>query len=39
MVTRVAGLTDPDDIPAGAAPEIEHWAEAHRQSERRLFRA
>jgi urease accessory protein len=39
MVTRVAGLSDPDDIPAYAAPQLEHWAQLHKHSERRLFRA
>ena len=39
MVARVAGLTTPDDIPAYGAPLIEHWAQLHKTSERRLFRA
>lgn len=39
MVSRVAGLTEPDEIPAYAAPQIEHWAELHTRTERRLFRA
>ena len=39
MVARVAGLTDTDDIPAYAAPQLEHWAQLHKNSERRLFRA
>jgi urease accessory protein len=39
MVARVAGLTDPDDIPAYAAPQLEHWAQLHKTSGRRLFRA
>lgn len=39
LVTRVAGLTEPDQIPAYAAPQIEHWAELHTRTERRLFRA
>ena len=39
MVTRVAGLTGVDDIGAYAAPQIEHWAELHTRTERRLFRA
>lgn len=39
MVARVAGLTDTDDIPAYAAPQLEHWAQLHKHSERRLFRA
>ncbi len=39
MVERVAGLRDPNDIPAYAAPQLEHWAQLHKHSERRLFRA
>lgn len=39
MVSRVAGLTGPADLPAYAAPQIEHWAELHTRTERRLFRA
>jgi urease accessory protein len=39
MVARVAGLTDTDDLPAYAAPQLEHWAQLHKHSERRLFRA
>jgi urease accessory protein len=39
MVVRVADLTEVDQIPAYAAPQIEHWAELHTRTERRLFRA
>lgn len=39
MVGRVAPLIVPEEIPAWAAPQIEHWAQAHRDAERRLFRA
>ena len=39
MVSRVAALSDVDQIPAYAAPQIEHWAELHTRTERRLFRA
>lgn len=39
MVHRVSALTDPDDIPAWSAPEIEQWGQAHAACERRLFRA
>ena len=39
MVGRVSGCTSSDDIPAHAAPQIEHWAQLHHHSERRLFRA
>jgi urease accessory protein len=35
----VAGLTDPRDIPAAAAPQTEVWAQAHARSTRRLFSA
>lgn len=35
----VAGLTDPRDIPATAAPQTEVWAQAHARSTRRLFSA
>ena len=31
--------TDPDGIPAGSAPIIEAWAQAHAATTRRLFRA
>ncbi len=39
MVARVADLTEVDRIPAYAAPQIEHWAELHTRTERRLYRA
>lgn len=39
IVEQVAGLSEPDDIPAWSAPLIEAWAEAHATAERRLFRA
>jgi urease accessory protein len=39
MVVRVSDCTEPEDIPAYAAPQIEHWAELHTRTERRLFRA
>ena len=39
MVERVSALTDPADIPAWSAPEIEQWGQAHATTERRLFRA
>ena len=35
MVARVGALTDVDEIPAYAAPQIEHWAELHTRTERR----
>ncbi|TIC87673.1 urease accessory protein UreF [Nocardioides sp. GY 10113] len=39
-VTRaVAEVTDPADVPAVAAPQIEAWAQAHATTTRRLFRA
>ncbi len=39
MADRVAGLTEPDQIPAVGCPQIEVWAEAHAVTSRRLFRA
>jgi urease accessory protein len=39
VVDRVAGLTEPEDIPAWSAPLLEAWAESHAIAERRLFRA
>lgn len=39
VIARVAWLTEPDDIPAVAAPLIEQWAQAHAASSRRLFSA
>jgi urease accessory protein len=39
LVGRVAGSREVADIPAYAAPQIEHWAELHTRTERRLFRA
>jgi urease accessory protein len=39
MADRVAGLSDPDQLPAWSAPQLEQWAQAHVTTERRLFRA
>ncbi len=39
LAHRLAPLTDPDDIPAAAAPCIEEWAEIHATTSQRLFRA
>ncbi|GAA2182831.1 hypothetical protein GCM10009785_23740 [Brooklawnia cerclae] len=39
MADRVAGLTEPEQIPAHAAPHIEMWAERHAHTTERLFRA
>jgi urease accessory protein len=39
VVARVAGLTEPDEIPAWSAPLLEAWAESHATADRRLFRA
>ncbi len=39
MVSRVAGLTTIEEIPAWSAPQIEEWAQRHQVAERRLFRA
>ncbi|NYD99447.1 urease accessory protein [Kineosphaera limosa] len=38
LVAQVAGLTDPDDIPACAAPQLEAWHQRHAAADRRLFR-
>jgi urease accessory protein len=32
-------LTEPDDIPAPSAPQIEAWAQSHARTTRRLFSA
>ncbi|MET3807426.1 urease accessory protein [Nakamurella sp. UYEF19] len=39
MTASVAGLTDPDEIPAFGAPLIEQWAQIHSITTQRLFRA
>lgn len=39
QVHQLAALTNPDHIPAAAAPHAEAWAEAHALTSRRLFRA
>jgi urease accessory protein len=39
VVTLVTGLTDPDDIPARAAPALEEWVHRHATANRRLFSA
>lgn len=39
LVERVAGLTDPADLPAPSAPMIDEWAQQHQTRQRRLFRA
>ncbi|SDO50957.1 urease accessory protein [Nakamurella panacisegetis] len=39
MAAGVAGLTEPDQIPAFGAPLIEQWAEIHSTTTQRLFRA
>ncbi|GAA1897453.1 urease accessory protein UreF [Lapillicoccus jejuensis] len=39
VVTAVADLTDPSDVPATSAPLTEAWAQAHATAPRRLFRA
>jgi urease accessory protein len=39
LVTRVAGLDDPDAIPATGAPALELWLQDHAHQERRLYRA
>ena len=39
LVARIAGLSDPDAIPARSAPALEHWLQDHAHQERRLYRA
>lgn len=39
LVTAVASLTEPDDIPAFSAPLLEQWHADHAMTTRRLFRA
>jgi len=39
LVRAVAHLTDPDDIPAPSAPQLETWLHHHRDHPRRLFSA
>jgi urease accessory protein len=39
LAAEVAGLTDPTQIPAAGAPQLEAWAEVHAQTTRRLFSA
>ena len=39
MVVDLAGLTDPGQLPACGAPQIEQWAEIHATTSQRLFRA
>jgi urease accessory protein len=39
LARELADLTEPIDIPAQGAPEIEAWAQAHARTTRRLFSA
>ncbi len=39
VAVDVAHLIEPSGIPASGAPQIEAWAEAHAQADRRLFNA
>ncbi|WP_432546314.1 urease accessory protein UreF [Kineococcus sp. SYSU DK004] len=39
LVTRVAHLTRPDDVPAGSAPLVEHHSVLHDRTQQRLFHA
>jgi len=39
QAARASALTDPEDIPAAAAPRLDLWAQAHATTTRRLFRA
>lgn len=36
---ELAGLSEPDEIPATGSPQIEGWAQAHARTTRRLFSA
>lgn len=38
-LAALADLTDPDELPAAAAPLVEQWAEEHAVAGQRLFRA
>lgn len=39
LADELAGLTDPHDIPAAGAPQVDRWAQAHDRTTERLFRA
>ncbi|MFJ2759562.1 urease accessory protein UreF [Nocardioides sp. NPDC087217] len=39
LATEVAPLTDPQDIPAPSAPQLDLWAQTHAHTTRRLFSA
>lgn len=39
LAATVADLTEPDNIPATGAPQIDCWAQDHAAQTRRLFRA
>lgn len=39
LATEVAPLTDPHQIPAPSAPQIDLWAQTHARTTRRLFSA
>lgn len=39
VVRTTLAVRDPEDIPALAAPMIDHWAQTHDRRDRRLFRA
>jgi urease accessory protein len=39
MVDRVSVIHRLSDVPAHSAVLIEHWGQAHRNTERRLYRA
>lgn len=39
QVDAIAELTDPDQMPAASAPQMEDWIECHAHTTRRLFRA
>ncbi|MER7559622.1 urease accessory UreF family protein [Nocardioides sp. NPDC126508] len=39
LAAGIAPLTDPDQIPAPSAPQLDLWAQAHARTTRRLFSA
>lgn len=38
-VPQTAACTEPEQIPAASAPQLDHWIEHHATTSRRLFRA
>ncbi len=39
LISQLAALDSPEEIPAASAPQAEAWTEAHAITNRRLFRA